>query len=447
MDSKINIFCDPHLGKYHKFINNLIEELKVKKDKPNLIFENNPYEHIKILNLLNNYYCDKCDKYADYIGLCIDHFNQNDIHKYIFEFKDTLKKMNDDEKKNIFNYINTYRNHLLGTKNKLKDIIKYYNNNISKLFKYCQPKNINIINTENIDYNNLNVIFNDKISYKIITTFYNTPPIREINIIILLTFFYKKYKYELYFIDGQLFRNNLRKIFIGNNNILYNSIFNSNIIHYIDIIDAEHLIYINNHALRFDLFIILKIFSKDFEYIYYKLVIETDEKHHYINETNHDILKDKYCIDNNISLLRLHIDKNNKISQENINFCLFFIKYLIKTQKTMYYFYDKYINTNNNNNINNNIEKIKIDNNDYIISFGSNIKTNSKINNNIIKQAKNIENIKNIDYHIKNNNINSLIEKFSINNNNCEYTDNPELEELCKKYNIDINKNVINLHN
>ena len=94
MDSKINIFCDPSLGQYHIFINNLIEKLIIKKDNENLIIANNPYANIKILSLLNRYYCEKCHKYADYIGFCILHFDQNEIYKYINEFKNILKSIN-----------------------------------------------------------------------------------------------------------------------------------------------------------------------------------------------------------------------------------------------------------------------------------------------------------------------------------------------------------------
>ena len=92
-----------------------------------------------------------------------------------------------------------------------------------------------------------------------------------------------------------------------------------------------------------------------------------------------------------------------------IKFCLFFIKYLIKikNKKPIYYFSSKYIDTHQQQIKNININNMNdIDN---IISFGSNNKNKNIIN---INDIQNLDDIKNIDYYIKNH-LTEIINKFT----------------------------------
>lgn len=203
----------------------------------------------------------------------------------------------------------------------------------------------------------------------------------------------------------------ITKTFIGNNEKLYNYIFNSNIMHYIEYIETERNVKINNHSLRFDIYIIIKHGLK-----YLKLVIETDEKHHYDITTNdYDIFKDNYCIRNNISMLRLNI--YDTLTDNHLNFTLFFIKYLIEYGKPIYYFSNKYIDSHIINN-----KKTEL------ITFGTskNNKNTKKNITNIINTTLICNDIQNIDFIIKNEGINELLNKFA------------------DKSNLDIDDNCIN---
>ena len=396
--------------------------------------------NIELLKLINLNYCIKCNKYADYIGFCIEHFNQSELNKYVSTFYNSIHNLSDDESININNYLKQYKEIIWKNSRKTKEIIKYYNTNFFFSFILKDNNLIKYIDSKyNIDYDNINVIFNDKISYNIITKFNYTEK-RELNLIILLTFLYKKYEYDKYIYDIIINNKKFPNVFIGNNNILYNYIFNSNIINDIEFIDTEYLVHIDNHPLRFDIYIIIKIFDGK-KYNHHKLVIETDETHHYVNNNNYDILKDKYCIQNQISLLRLHID-NKKISINEINFCMFFIKYLIKHKEPIYYFSEKYIYSH----------KIKINSNENndnlydILSFGTD--NRDKKYYDYINKINDISNIKNIDKYIKTS-LQLLIDKFSLKNNFNEEEDNlidEEINNMLKSCNLYRQQPIINFH-
>jgi hypothetical protein len=363
---------------------------------------------IVLLKLIDNNYCELCENYGDYFGYCIEHYDQVLIDKYRREFNEII---HNDEVKRI-NFMHYYVEYKLKIRKLINNLIKIKNeyfNVTYKTFNFShQYHNID----KNINKNNLhrkNTLFEDNKSYEIIKNFKNNNKCEE-NIINLLVFLLKKYIYDEYLLIDILkdSKSITTTTYIGNNNILYNKICKSNIIDQIEYIETEKSIKINNHTLRFDIYMIVKIFNIEDDYTtnYYELVIETDEQHHHTINSNtieYDILKDEYCFNNGISLLRLEL-KNRKIIENDINFALFFIKYLIIHHKPIYYFSDKYINNHRT------YDKTcdNIDKKSFII--GSNIKI-FKIN-----EFNNVNDIKNINKYIKSIHLTNIIDKFAINN-------------------------------
>jgi len=342
MNSNIDFNYDTILyGNFDKIIKKIINNFKNKQ----LLLDNKKYEkliEIKFIKLIDNNYCEMCNKYADYYGFCIEHYEQEKIDKYRKDFIDYISINIDDN--NIINLCNDYFN-------QHHKLTLEYNRNITWIqqhyFKYIYPllnfkvQNNGKINNKkyinniyNINYDELNVIFDDENAYDIIYNFNNKMLKCTQNFIIFFIFLLKKYTYDNNKLK-MLYKNpkeNIDKItFIGNNNILYNKIYNSTLINYIEYMETEKPIHINNTTLRIDLYIIVNSYNvEDCTNNLFEIYIECDEKQHYSkNNYNYDIMKDNYCIENNISLLRLEI-KNNKISENEINFCIFFINYLIK---------------------------------------------------------------------------------------------------------------------
>lgn len=433
MNSDIEIVYDYTLYRmYDKFIKNIINNFQ---NKQLILFKSKHYENrdnicatVSLVKLLDNNYCEKCNKYSDYFGHCIEHYNQSDINKYRKEFLDQLIKSNKFAAEFI-HFHNEYKKILFKHIMNLQTIKKYYFNNIYTQLNFndqkASIKNKEIyINNNIINYDNINIIFENNTSYIIIKNM-NINNKREQNIIILLIFLLNKFKYDtdIYIDLIKCPDNNINKnTFIGNNNILYNKIYNSNLISNIEYMSVEKTVIIEGHKLRFDLYLIIKTcdFNEN-KFKYFELYIETDESHHYTNndvQNSYDVMKDIYCIRNGISLLRLHM-KNNKISENNINLCIFFIYYLINIKSPIYYFPQRYINTKNKyiKNINNK----EIDIND--ISFSCPSKS-IDLNN-----YKNINEIDNIDKIIKSDNLTELIKKFS-----------PIIEFNEENYNGNINK-------
>ena len=459
MNSTINICdniyiqdCKKQLTTIYNTFNltNQDKNLILYKNKNNAI-RDNLCEKLTLLKLINLNYCTNCEKYADYIGLCINHFNQNNINTYIKEYYEYIKQNNNIDY--IHEYLNEYRKTIKKYKTMCKKILDCYNKTISFTFDinkhnyYMQYIN----NTYDINYNKINVNFNKNIACDIIR-YYHFKYTQQINIIILIKFLHRKYNFDLYTYKNIFKKNTPTNIFIGNNNILFNHIFNSNLINNIEFIDTEYPINIDGHTLRFDIYIIIKIMDIDDDiakFKYFKLVIETDENHHYQNidhNKTYDKLKDKYCIENEISLFRIYI-KNNKICESDITLCLFFINYLIKTKKPIYYFPPKYVNFHENTtkNVSNNITNVDINNIDInninvddILTFGSNKK---KLIDNIdnINNFKKIDDIPNIDYYIKNHLI-SLIQKFTY--KDIEIDDSDESTDEYNDYIINFHKNI-----
>lgn len=423
-----------------EFIDNLILNFK---NKNQVLFGNNKNvtrdtfcNNIPFLRLLDLNFCEECTNYADYVGYCINHIDKYKIQTTQYTFINSISKYNKEEIEYINSYLYELNNYYNKNILKLKLTIKKYKEIMLPLYDFSNQTTDNkqyINNKYNIDYYSLNTIFKNKFIVDIIPYFNNTN-MRNIDLINLIVFLLKKYSYQKYILDTIKYKRLISTTFISNSELLYNHIFNSNIMFYTEFIETEKNISVDNHTLRFDIFMIVRFGLK-----YLTLVIETDEQHHYNKSNNkYDILKDKYCIENGISLLRLHIDK--KINDGQINFAFFFIKYLIKYGHPIYYFSDRYIN--------NHIELIKIDttqvkNIEELITFGSNTKLD-KINK-IIKNLDNISDIKNLDHIIKNNGLNLLINKYT-HANDCEDEDENIKNhlELCENLGFSTESIIIN---
>ncbi len=447
MNNNIEIVYNKYLyNNYDNFISLIINNFQNKQILLNRTNKNKIRDeicmNISLIKLLDNNYCELCNKYADYYGYCINHYDQEIINNHRINY---LKDINSstDKKTHFLNYYKEYINFIKMSKNKILHIRQHYSDKIYSILNFTlqnnsKESNLKYIDCDyNIDYNKINVIFNDDIAIDIISDFYNYTRKKEQNIIILLIFLLKKYTYDS-FIFYDLYKNPNKNItkntFIGNNNILYNHIYNSKLINNIEYMETEKLVHIDNHSLRIDIYIILKTFNDNYEYEYFELFIECDEKHHIHNtKNNYDLLKDKYCISNNISLLRLNLEKN-KITTKDINFCLFFMEYLIKYKQSIYYFSDKYIHTH----------KILLTQQNDIITFGTN---NIKFD---INKYNELSDIKNIDKLIKSSYLTSIIDKFSVKHEYNEinnYIAEEEIKNILIEKKIDHKNSFINIKN
>lgn len=422
MNKNIKILYNEYFYKpYNQIIKLLINKYKNKqlilfsdeRNKERDIICND----IKLIKLLDNNFCEDCDNHADYFGYCIDHYNQDIINNYRNDFLNEYEKCK-ITKDNFYKYNYQYYKII---KKFIKQLEKIYNYYFSDIFIYhnfeIQQKykeiNLKYIDDDyNIDYDSLNIIFDDNICYKIIQKF-NEKVNSEQEIIIFLVFLMKKYKYDICICHDLIKnpKNKLKTTFIGNNNRLYNKIINSKLINRIEFIETEKLVNINGHKLRFDIYLILRVIDiYDNTINHFEIVIETDEKHHLnINNNEYDILKDEYCIKNGISMI--HIDIDDKITDNDINLCLFLLYYLKFHKKPIYYFPEKYIFSHQKTNKfrNNNNTEINTEINAENITFGSSEKYNRNFN---INKYEEINEIKNINKFIKSNNLTSMINKF-----------------------------------
>ncbi len=380
-------------------INNLITDLQQKKFKFNI--DNNKYS---IFSLYSSFYCIDCDNFNCSKGYCDIHYNKfklrenNYINTCIDEFNNNYNE--------IITLQNKYKHFFSQNIIQLRKIMTNYFIYLSSHCNFTIQKdyakqNIKYLNDTIIDYQKINVNFDKKILENV-KTFLKTNDIslieRNINIYNMIQFISKKYSnYQhglnnlIYHIRHNKITDNYKKI--ENNIILYNRIMESHLINYIDFIDIEYSLFISKHMLRADIYLLLHINNN-----YFEVIIETDEKHHlkYKHTTlKYDYYKDKYAIENGISIIRININ-NHKINNNNINLALFCINYIIETQQPIYYFNKKYIEYMNTNND----------------------KLHDILNNNSLDNKNTDNNSSDSD----------------------DSEDNDNLLELYKKYDIDINK-------
>jgi len=134
-----------------------------------------------------------------------------------------------------------------------------------------------------------------------------------------------------------------RKATINNNHILLHKLLQTKIKNNILNITTECSLNIKQTKFdyRFDIFGIVK--SNDGEY--FQFIIETDELHHLYTSEPNDIIKDMYCIMNSISILRINLTKNEKISNKHLNIAINFLKKIITTNYPVFSITQKYINS------------------------------------------------------------------------------------------------------
>jgi len=346
-----------------KEINNIISNINQQKYKFDI--DDNNYNIFKTYSSL---YCliPNCSNFNCHNGCCYIHFSNKNIEENvnicILELKNNYTKIKKIQNKYRIFFTEQIKYYDKLNKNYLIYLYTICNFNIQKEYIL---NNIKYINNKYIDYEAINVNFDQNIINKI-NLFLKTNDIntldRNINIYNIINLIHKKFiNYQcnlhnfIYKIKNNIYINtNLRKI--ENNIILYNHILKSHLIKYIDYINIEHSLYISNHVLRADIFLILCIDNN-----YFELIIETDEDRHitfkekydetYIKNLKYDYYKDKYAIKNGISFVRININ-NSKINDKNINLALFCINYIIETKKPLYYFNKKYINYKKSINVN-----------------------------------------------------------------------------------------------
>jgi hypothetical protein len=338
-----------------KEINNIITNINQLKYKFNI--DNNNYNLFKIYSSL---YCliPNCNKFNCKNGFCYTHFSKKNNEEYvnicISEIKNNNTEIKKIENKYRIFFAEQIKYYCILNRNYL---IYLYNNCNFNIQKEYMIHNQKYINNKHIDYESITVKFDKNIINKI-KLFLKNNDIntldRDINIYNIINLLHKKFlNYQhglsnfIYNIkNNKSINTNLRKI--ENNIILYNRILESHLIKYIDYINIEHSLYISNHVLRADIYLILCIDNN-----YFEMIIETDEDHHitfnekyneeYTKYLKYDYYKDKYAIKKGISFVRIDIN-NSKINDENIDLALFCINYIIETQKPLYYFNKKYIN-------------------------------------------------------------------------------------------------------
>jgi hypothetical protein len=183
MNNNIEIVYNKYLyNKHNNFISLIINNFQNKQMLLNRTNKNKTRDeiciNISLIKLLDNNYCELCNKYADYYGFCIDHYDQKIINNYRITY---IKDINDcnDKKSHFLNYYKEYINFINMSKNNILRIRQYYFDKIYTTLNFTlqnnsKESNLKYIDCDyNIDYNKLNVNFNDDIAIDIINDFYN----------------------------------------------------------------------------------------------------------------------------------------------------------------------------------------------------------------------------------------------------------------------------------
>jgi len=389
----------------NKKIDNIIDDINNKKY---IFYVDNNYN---IFKQFSTFYCTYCDNLSVLHSLCHKHYDKQKIIDIINHNRDIfINEVNEnykDIKKNHNKYRKLYVDNMiiLNTAKQIceKNLFKYYN---FKIQLQCSKQNLQYIGKNMINYNAINTKFNKDIEQKIQNYIKNTDTAkieRKINVYIIINFLQKKFLIYQTHLSNTIY--NIRKNTynptyhkIPNNYILYDRIINSYFINFIDYIDTETTIILSNHALRFDIFLVLCI-----DNIHFHMIIETDESHHLTDDIKirkYDYYKDKYAVKNGTSMIRININKT--ITENDINFALFCIGYVIETKKPLYHFNENYVD----NIILNHINYDDFSDNDSDSDSDNDIDKNDIINNNIScdniynKNYKSSHNFKHNDINI-----------------------------------------------
>ena len=212
-------------------------------------------------------------------------------------------------------------------------------------------QNKQFIKNNILSYYELVKFYKRDISYNIIKYTKNTNKnlLRE-NIINLLK--YKQLKYEYKFIKRFIIDKMYTRNHYDNSEYIYQKILENE--HISDIlfdIELEKTFIINDRNFRADLFIELNLpfidVNDNIKFEHMKIIIETDEKHHFIKDDEseyiiNDKIKDLYWVQNGYSIIRVDL-KNKKINDEIINIVINYIFEIIESKRPLYIFSDEYI--------------------------------------------------------------------------------------------------------
>lgn len=362
----------------------------------------------------NHYSVSKCDNILNILySLNTDELNEYNtkIKTKIKMIKNMFRKIKCEIKKNYKNLQYVTNVHIT---DKYKFLSKYdYTSLIQYTYKEIIEEYNNLIN----DYEYKQIY--EKINIKI-------PNIE--NELIYLLYEHKLLKNKsniLYKIILHKNDMNYKKIVSANTHSLnsyklFRSLINNNIKDKILLLTCEYKIKIINRTAVFDLYMIICTKNN----IYLEAIIEIDENHHMnkdINMNKQDIIKDLYCFNKSISLLRI---STNDITDNIVEKVINFINCVYNQQKPIYILDDLYI-FHKNNMINNYIlnydKKYNITSYDYVTKKDDNIiNENNKgilIDIDTYNEYKNI--LENTDSDDSNNsNISNINNNNNISSNN-----------------------------
>lgn len=319
--------------------------------------------------------CNHCTSIQYKIGLCYEHYTPN-------KYNDIIKQINNsdtDKLHNIKQEINNKIKKLGKHKSKIKRELNNMKISNQILYKSIIKKQFPFL--ENYEYKSLNYddiinfvnYLNTRDLYKIFLKDINcvedvlNKPIEELNknnARVILKYLYNKdkilnmqtniltlyerriYKYKLKYLKKIIYNKN--NIIVTpnkcklNSYILFNKLLEKNINDLILIL-PEYRIRVSYETYFYDIYIMIRTKRQ----MFVEAFIEIDEKCHYTNNVEYnkrDIIKDIYCFNNCISLLRICTDT---ISEPIITQVIEFINKISEKGDIIYNINDKYIEHKN----------------------------------------------------------------------------------------------------
>lgn len=306
---------------------------------------NETFFNIKLFELVNRDYCFYCGYFVRKLGHCFYHLhllntaqlikNANTIREQLNNNEKLLLKLSLLKKIKQLCLINTKNRHIY-MKNKQEYDIK------NKTHEETIKTNKKYIVNNVIHYDEIIKSVPEMINlelYDLSLSKQNVKLIKKCQNCFKLVQVRNEYRY----IIDYLTTNSISSIKNDNSDKLLMEIMkNKYIMTFCKIIERERSFNIEHNLYRVDLFIRLNTEDNDF----IDLIIELDEDHHFIKTNTHsDKTKDKYFIENGFSILRIDLsDYNNVLTETIISSTLYYLSYIIKNNKHIYLFSQKYIN-------------------------------------------------------------------------------------------------------
>jgi hypothetical protein len=306
---------------------------------------NETFFNIKLFELVNRDYCFYCGYFVRKLGHCFYHLhllntaqlikNANTIREQLNNNEKLLLKLSLLKKIKQLCLINTKNRHIY-----MKNIQEYDIKN--KTHEETIKTNKKYIVNNVIQYDEIIKSVPEMINlelYDLSLSKQNVKLIKKCQNCFKLVQVRNEYRY----IIDYLTTNSISSIKNDNSDKLLMEIMkNKYIMTFCKIIERERSFNIEHNLYRVDLFIRLNTEDDDF----IDLIIELDEEHHFIKTNTHsDKTKDKYFIENGFSILRIDLsDYNNVLTETIIRSTLYYLSYIIKNNKRIYLFSQKYIN-------------------------------------------------------------------------------------------------------